>query len=66
MKSPYQMYYDYKGMIGSVYASIVHNNTLYLGSNQGLFYKPLKRNEKVKFIEGTQGQVWSLEDSREL
>ena len=61
MKSPYQMYYDYKGMIGSVYASIVHNNTLYLGSNQGLFYKPLKRNEKVKFIEGTQGQVWSLE-----
>lgn len=61
IKSPYHIYYDYKGMIGSVYTSKVHNNMLYLGSNQGLFYKPLKSNEKVKFIEGTQGQVWCLE-----
>ncbi|WP_396602577.1 triple tyrosine motif-containing protein [Algibacter sp. R77976] len=61
IKSPYHFYYDYNGMLGSVYTSIVHNNILYLGTNQGLFYKPLKSNEKVKFIEGTQGQVWCLE-----
>ncbi|MGB5419304.1 triple tyrosine motif-containing protein, partial [Algibacter sp.] len=61
IKSPFHIYYDENGMIGSVYTSKVYNNFLYLGTNQGLFYKPLKENEKVKFIEGTHGQVWSLD-----
>ena len=37
--SPFSIYNDDKGEIGTVYASAVFNNNLYLGTNQGLFYK---------------------------
>lgn len=61
MKSPYSIYVDNSGTIGSVYTSIVYNNMLYLGSNQGLFVKPLNNNQDFQFVEGTQGQVWFLD-----
>jgi hypothetical protein len=32
---------------------------LYIGTNQGLFYKEYKGNGEFKFIDGTKG-VWSL------
>lgn len=60
MKSPYSIYYDKTGRIGSVYTSAVHNGMLYLGTNQGLFYRPIEGEEKFEFIKGTQGQVWFL------
>ncbi len=60
LKSPYKEYKDIDGKIGSVYASAKFNGKLYLGSNQGLFYKDLNRNEDFTFIKGTEGQVWSL------
>lgn len=61
IRSPYHFYYDNSGTIGSVYTSKIYNDTLYLGTNQGLFYKPLKNKQKFRFIEGTQGQVWCIE-----
>jgi DNA-binding CsgD family transcriptional regulator len=61
IKSPYLIFHDINGTIGSVYASAVYNNFIYLGTNQGLFCKPLDSNESFKFIEGTQGQVWCIE-----
>ncbi|OEK08975.1 LuxR family transcriptional regulator [Flavivirga aquatica] len=61
INSPYRVYKDKNGTIGSVYTSKIHNNILYLGTNQGLFYKELDSNIEYKFIEGTQGQVWFLE-----
>ena len=61
MKSPYTIYVDNSGTIGSVYTSVIHNDMLYLGSNQGLFVKPLKSNDDFEFVEGTQGQVWFLD-----
>ena len=51
---------DKKGILGSVYTSAILNDTLYLGTNQGLFYKPLSSDLEFSFVEGTQGQVWSL------
>uniref|UniRef100_UPI0040482928 triple tyrosine motif-containing protein n=1 Tax=Mariniflexile sp. TaxID=1979402 RepID=UPI0040482928 len=60
--SPFNIFNDAKGKIGSVNASAVFNNNLYLGSNQGLFVKPLNEETAFKFIEGTQGAVWSLND----
>jgi AraC family chitin signaling transcriptional activator len=33
---------------------------LYVGTNQGLFYKPYESNGQFQFINGTKGQVWSL------
>lgn len=58
--SPFSIYSDHKGTIGTVYTSIVNGDNLYLGTNQGLFYKKLNYDEDFKFIKGTQGQVWSL------
>ncbi len=60
MKSPIRVYNDYKGDIGSVYTSAIYEDKLYLGSNQGLFYKELKSDDSFKLVEGTKGQVWKL------
>ena len=61
LDSPFSVYNDINGDIGTVYASRLYDNTLYLGTNQGLFYKAFNTNDNFKFIEGTSGQVWSLE-----
>ena len=60
--SPFRLYKDYEGQLGAVYTSIVHQGTLYLGTNQGLFYTlfPLQSNSKFSLVEGTNGQVWQL------
>ena len=58
--SPFQIFQDKNGEIGSVYASFKEKDYLYLGTNQGLYYK--KEEEKdYKLIPGTNGQVWSLQ-----
>lgn len=60
LKAPYLVYHDNQGMVGSVYASAVFNGILYLGTNQGLYYKNPDSDSDFKLIPGTQGQVWSL------
>lgn len=39
INSPFEVFTDRKGVVGSVYTSTIHNGNLYLGTNQGLFYK---------------------------
>jgi ligand-binding sensor domain-containing protein/DNA-binding CsgD family transcriptional regulator len=51
--------------IGTGYCAVIHNNLLYLGTNQGLFTKKFSavgqdNTEVFKMIPGTEGQVWSL------
>ncbi|SMO40666.1 Y_Y_Y domain-containing protein [Saccharicrinis carchari] len=60
LKSPIRVFNDDEGKIGTVYASIVYNDFLYLGTNQGLFYKRVSHNEELTFMDGTAGQVWTL------
>lgn len=60
INSPFGIYNDKEGEIGTVYASAVYNNYLYLGTNQGLYCKPLLSGSKFEFIEGTQGPVRCL------
>jgi len=60
LQSPIKSFSDDTGILGTVYASILHNGNLYIGSNQGLFYKKFDNDEQLKFIPGTKGQVWSL------
>lgn len=49
------------------YTAKLFNNMLYLGTNQGVFYKkwnaflPAEKNEKFELIEATRGQVWTLQ-----
>ncbi len=58
--SPFRVYTDTEGIFGTVYAAEYYNGFLYLGTNQGLYYKPLKSIGEFKIIEGTKGQVWRL------
>jgi len=54
--------------IGTGYASVVHKNYLYLGTNMGLFCKPLPvgsnvrlKTDDLELVKNTSGQVWSLQ-----
>lgn len=60
LNSAVRSYADDTGILGTVYTSILYNGNLYVGTNQGLFYKKYGDAEDFKFIKGTKGQVWSL------
>jgi AraC family transcriptional regulator, chitin signaling transcriptional activator len=60
LKSPVRSYVDNTGVLGTVYTSILHKDVLYIGTNQGLFYKRNKENTGFTFVSNTKGQVWSL------
>ncbi|MBZ4042968.1 LuxR family transcriptional regulator [Flavobacterium hibisci] len=60
LQTPVHSFTDDTGVLGTVYASIVHNGILYVGTNQGLFCKRYQSNGDFQFINGTKGQVWSL------
>ena len=60
LKSPVKSYLDNTGILGTTYASITHNNKLYIGTNQGLFCKELNSSSKFEFVQNTKGQVWNL------
>jgi len=76
INSPLYFYFDKTGHFGTVYSSIIFNNKVYLGTNQGLFYsdwiengnKRLFQSFDFKLIPGSQGQVWelSLQDGKLL
>lgn len=61
LKSPVTIYYDDKGILGTVYTSQIFENNIYLGTNHGVFYRPMDSNTDFKFIKGTNGQVLCLE-----
>ena len=52
-------YEDTYGTIGSVYSAVQHEDTWYLGTNQGM-YKYDATNEIFRMVPGTQGQCWQL------
>jgi DNA-binding CsgD family transcriptional regulator len=59
---------NYSYNIETAYSSIVHDDILYIGTNQGLYAKPFKQigsnyiTEKgFELVESTKGQVWRLE-----
>lgn len=60
LNSPFNLFQDKNGKIGSVYSSYRNNDNLYLGTNQGLYYK-LIGDQDFKLIPGTNGQVWNLQ-----
>jgi len=60
LQTPVKSFSDDTGIFGTVYTSLLHNGKLYIGTNQGLFYKNYNSSEAFKFINGTKGQVWSL------
>lgn len=59
-RTPFLEYEDIIGQLGTVYSSRLFQNQLYIGTNQGLFVKPIDRKGNYEFIKDTKGQVWSL------
>jgi DNA-binding CsgD family transcriptional regulator len=60
LQSPIQNFVDNTGNLGTIYTSKLYNGKLYIGTNQGLFYKEYQTDDEFKFLNGTKGQVWSL------
>lgn len=58
--SAFKIFQDNVGRIGTVYSSIKKDSVLYLGTNQGLYFRK-DSEEDFEFIEGTNGQVWNLQ-----
>jgi Y_Y_Y domain./Bacterial regulatory proteins, luxR family. len=64
INSPFSKIRTEEGIAGTGYASIVHDDKLYLGTNQGLFYRKLNvdsEDSKFKLVENGLGQVWSID-----
>lgn len=59
--SPFNEYVDKLGNLGLVYAALNHEGHLYLGTNQGLFYRETASQDNFSLIDGTEGQVWNLQ-----
>ncbi|MCC5927935.1 MAG: hypothetical protein JJU28_01700 [Cyclobacteriaceae bacterium] len=67
INSPYSFFQDKTGQIGAVHSAVLHEGKLYLGTNQGLFYKDwhLLNNhsshaEDFRFVPNSQGHVLEL------
>ncbi|WP_163392159.1 triple tyrosine motif-containing protein [Flavobacterium limi] len=57
-------YFDYSYNIGTVYASVLHQNNLYVATNQGLFYHSWNTSfadEPFNRVEGTIAQAWNIQ-----
>ena len=57
-------YFDYSYNIGTVYASVLHQNKLYVATNQGLFYHSWHTSftdEPFGRVEGTIAQAWNIQ-----
>lgn len=60
LQSPIRSYFDITGFLGTVYTSLLHDGKLFIGTNQGLFYKKYDSTDPFRLVSGTKGQVWSI------
>ncbi|CAM2886826.1 regulatory protein, luxR family [Flavobacterium succinicans] len=60
LNSPVKTFSDNSGVLGTIYVSKKIIDFLYVGTNQGLFFKKYNSNDSFRFVSGTKGQVWSL------
>lgn len=60
LNTPNYFYNDISGKLGAVYDILNYKNTIYIGSNTGLYFIDILGN--LQFMEGSQGQVWNLKE----
>lgn len=58
LNSPYQIFSDSSGQLGTVYSIAPIDNGYLLGTNHGVF---LSQNNSIALIPNSQGQVWDIE-----
>ncbi len=68
LNSPISIIDEGLGLFGSCYSTILYNNKLFVGTNQGLYVCdwPIRKNDiggsfPFQRVEKTNGQVWCLE-----
>ncbi len=64
-KSPFENYLEPDVNIGAVYTAALFKDTLYIGTNQGIFYFEMSRNGRFtnqKLIGNSQGQSWFIKE----
>ena len=61
-RSPFKIFKKNNDVLGTIYTSIVFEGKIYLGTNQGLFYKNIDSNDSFKIVSKTEGQVWNLQE----
>ena len=59
-EGPFSQYIDVSGVLGTVYAAAFHNGYMYLGTNQGLFFKQQGTKGGFTRMPNIDGQVWDL------
>lgn len=59
-EGPFSQYIDVSGVLGTIYAAAFHNGYMYLGTNQGLFFKKKDTNLGFTRMNNIDGQVWDL------
>lgn len=57
INSEFTFFKDDTGELGTVYDIAFYNNTVYMGSNTGVYYF---RDGNMVFLENSQGHVWDL------
>ncbi|TVQ12025.1 MAG: hypothetical protein EA361_11650, partial [Bacteroidetes bacterium] len=68
LHSPFTFYKSLGGTLGTIYALLEKDNILYIGTNHGLFKTEILKKGHIfsfynlDFIQGSQGQVWTLEE----
>lgn len=66
--SPIVQYTNVTGTLGTIYTILKKDETLYIGTNQGLFTARVNRQDghysfsNVSIVQGSQGQVWALRE----
>lgn len=66
INSPFSVIQMNEEITGTGYTSIIHDDKLYLGTNQGLFYTPWNEEQsainKFQFlpVANSRGQVWNI------
>ncbi|MCK9451258.1 MAG: hypothetical protein M0Q90_06165 [Bacteroidales bacterium] len=64
-KSPIENYHEPDINIGAVYAAALFKDTLYIGTNQGVFYFEMTasgRFSNQQLIDNSQGQSWFIKE----
>jgi DNA-binding CsgD family transcriptional regulator len=66
--SPFTHYKSRNASFGTIYALLIKDKQLYIGSNHGLFLGEIEKQgqfyyfKNIRLIPNSQGQVWSLEE----
>ncbi|MBT9189063.1 helix-turn-helix and ligand-binding sensor domain-containing protein [Zobellia russellii] len=58
VNSAITFYTDHTGALGTTHDVAIQDNSMYLGSNTGIYYF---KDDELQFFEGSQGHVWDLE-----